>query len=373
MHVIRPFVSNFSIGPVSLTAGSEYLVEDVNAGEFLAACTTKMEVRPWLTRFPAHGSSIADGFVVVIPGGYGDLIFLGPVIQAAREKFPDAPIAVSCFGPAAGVVSHWGVKDVEILPYPLALLDAERFAHVICLEMLVQRNPGRNPVDLFADALGLSIPVEKRECRWVATREELNRAASVSIDRSKFGKRIGMQIAASAMCRTWPADLQMEFITLVVNKGWQVVLFGGYGDCNLASCEDVINLTQVEGMSFADSVAIMHTCDGFVAPDSALCHVAGAIHLPTVAIYGPFQWQERTMYAPTVFGINGHAACAPCRHHVRAMLHNEFPAHGPCATSRQCEALRTVSPKRVLAQLEKQMLLCAHNQQPALVRLENKL
>jgi ADP-heptose:LPS heptosyltransferase len=83
---------------------------------------------------------------------------------------------------------------------------------------------------------------------------------------------------------------------------------------------------------------------------SALVHVAGALGLPAVGLYGPFPWQLRTVHAPSIHGINGTCRCSPCFWHDREAL---FPPDGPCATTGRCEALAGIEPRRIVAKLRK--------------------
>jgi heptosyltransferase-2 len=116
----------------------------------------------------------------------------------------------------------------------------------------------------------------------------------------------------------------------------------------------LVNLTQLpEPPNFRQSAALLATCDAVVAPDSALCHLAGALNLPTVALYGPFPWALRTAYALRTVALSGHGPCAPCFHHERAG--EVWPEGKPCAKSGRCEVLATIEPERILAKLEKML------------------
>jgi heptosyltransferase-2 len=61
-----------------------------------------------------------------------------------------------------------------------------------------------------------------------------------------------------------------------------------------------------------DSVAIMQKMSLFVSNDSALMHIAGALDLPTVAIFGPtnetYVHPWKTKYEIVQMGIE----CRPC-------------------------------------------------------------
>ncbi len=101
------------------------------------------------------------------------------------------------------------------------------------------------------------------------------------------------------------------------------------------------------------SAAVLATCDIVIGPDSAIIHLCGAMGIPGIGLFGPFTWQERTKYHPSIFGMNGQAPCSPCRHHARV---EPWPLGQVCHTAKFCVALGSIPPERIVAKVE-QMLL----------------
>jgi len=99
--------------------------------------------------------------------------------------------------------------------------------------------------------------------------------------------------AAYGPAKEWPHDLQMGLIRVLQNRipGALVILFGGPGDFNrldlLASGTSgrVINLAA--SMSLTESIAAVSLCSAFVSNDSGMMHVASALRVPLVALFGP--------------------------------------------------------------------------------------
>jgi ADP-heptose:LPS heptosyltransferase len=111
----------------------------------------------------------------------------------------------------------------------------------------------------------------------------------------------------------------------------------------------VLNVAA-QAKTFAQSAGVLAQCDVVLAPDSAIAHLAGALKLPTVALYGSFPWQARTAYAPTIRALQVSMACAPCYWHGRG---SAFPSHGPCARTGRCEVLAQIEPQRVVREVMK--------------------
>lgn len=345
MHVLTALDRDVTIGPLTFPHGISMLVEDVNAGEVMAMSEDRFLCRPWVHLSDQEETSV----LFILPGGLGDLLNLTPVLKEYRRALGEyARIAVSCFPQLAGALENLPFS-IETIAYPPSVKTADDFGRIVCCERLIHNNPGRHPVDLFSEAAGIVLMQEEKRAIYVVSEPERIEAGE------KFPKgerrRVGMQARASANCRTYPPGLQIEIIRMLHQRGHEVFLFGAAGECVLedSPAHGIVNLSN-HNLTFRQSCAVMETCDAFIAPDSSLCHVAGALDLPTVALYGPFPWQSRTIYHPNIHGINGHADCAPCHWHKRGG--QEWPAHGPCATSGYCHALANIKPTRVVAKIE---------------------
>ena len=87
------------------------------------------------------------------------------------------------------------------------------------------------------------------------------------------------------------------------------------------------------------------------APDSVWTHVAGALGMPAVALYGSEPWLLRTIHCAKTHALtSGKCARAPCHFWARNPL--DYPADGPCAKTRLCEELAGITPERLVAAIE---------------------
>jgi len=323
---------------MNFRAGEAYVVEDPTLAHLL---TLGVAGEVGRTELPQ-----GDGGRVLISrtGGFGDILFCTPLIRSMRAR--GLSVSFSC-------VPHYrdalaGVA-VDFAPYPLTMTEVAGYDRVVWLEGVVEfaSDPSRHAVDLIADAAGEEL-TQGKHCSYAVALED---AAWAAEKYPRTGtRRIGVQLAASAPARTYPRELMMAVLSDLLKRGYEVYLFGRPGEIQINTPHPRLVNTSSDSPFFAQSCAVLATCDAVLAPDSALCHVAGALNIPTVALYAPFSWTARTAYAPSVRALSGNLPCAPCHHHGRG---GAFPPGGPCAQTGRCEALATIEPARVVRELEK--------------------
>jgi hypothetical protein len=341
VHWLTALDQNVQVAHLNFPHGVDCLTEDVNVGEIMAMRQERFEAS--IAEFKPI---TAGDLLVVAPGGWGDMMFLEPVLRGWRVNNPDTRLGLTVGTEHHHIFDGLGL-NYELVPYPVPKDAVYAFdSNVFAAEMRIQRNPGVHPTDLYAVALGLEL--QDRRPRYKISLEEAEFAQK---ELPKTGRpRIGMHVRATALCRTYPHQVPL-LEELLSKRKYEVILFGAHGEAQADDSAELglVNLCN-RPLTFRQSAALLSTCDGFIAPDSGLLHVAGALGVPTVALFGPFSWKERTIYYPSVQALQGRARCAPCHHHKRAG--REWPEGGPCEQTGYCVALADITPQRVVAKLD---------------------
>jgi hypothetical protein len=341
VHWLTARDQNVQVAHLLFPKGVRCLTEDVNVGEIMAMRQERFTAQPFAL-LPVKSGDL----LVVAPGGWGDLMFLEPVLRGWRVNNPDTRLGLTVGTEHHHIFDGLGL-NYELVPYPVPQDTVYAFdSNVFAAEMLIHRNPGVHPTDIYAEALGLEL--QDKRPRYKISLEESEFAKK---ELPKTGRpRIGMHVRATALCRTYPHQVPL-LEALLSKRKYEVVLFGAHGEAQADDSAELglVNLCN-RPLTFRQSTALLSTCDGFIAPDSGLLHVAGALGVPTVALFGPFGWKERTIYYPSVQALQGHARCAPCHHHKRAG--REWPEGGPCEQTGYCVALADITPQRIVTKLE---------------------
>ena len=96
----------------------------------------------------------------------------------------------------------------------------------------------------------------------------------------------------------------------------QVVLFGGKGDQETTgqvrnrACPGVINLAGKTTLH--ETIYLISQCRLFISNDSGLMHVAGALNIPTVAIFGSTNPVTTSPPGEKTILVRKPASCSPC-------------------------------------------------------------
>ncbi len=119
--------------------------------------------------------------------------------------------------------------------------------------------------------------------------------------------------------RRWPLEKFVEFGKLLAEKDSESVMyvFGGPEESSLKEfikkrLKGILRVIPVNTRNIREAAAIMKFMDVFVTNDSGLMHIASALRLPVVAIFGPTNpvWVRPwgTRYRIARLGLE----CSPC-------------------------------------------------------------
>ncbi|HYA34005.1 MAG TPA: lipopolysaccharide heptosyltransferase II [Candidatus Binataceae bacterium] len=123
--------------------------------------------------------------------------------------------------------------------------------------------------------------------------------------------------AAYGPAKEWPASKFAETIDLLDSRfGAECVLVGAPSE--RARCEEVARLGHASTIiaagetSIGELIALLARCAGFVGNDSGVMHLAGALGIPTIGIFGstnplrtgPLGYKTRVLWR--------HLSCSPC-------------------------------------------------------------
>lgn len=351
MHVLTNSAP-IDLGAAGVIRAGRYMAEDLNCAELMVMAehgAVKIEPAPELPRFDEKQDWNGRTVLFMRSGGIGDMAFLSCVLAELRRRWPKVIITVACRKARYAVFDGLGLTN-GFLPTPVPVEVASGFDAVVQFENCVEMERKKHYVDCLADAMGLTLPegAGARQIRYeVGTLERL--WAKTRYPKKSGVKRLGIQVASGVRARTYPKEQAGQVALEMIRRGWEVFLFGERGQApQKQKYAGLRNLTE-SGLSFRESCALIPTCDVFLAPDSSLLHIAGALDVKAVGLFAVVPAAMRTAFAPSISAIEGVGACSPCFFHQRAGI--EFPKGGPCEKTGFCTVLSGIKTDTIVAKI----------------------
>jgi len=355
VHILRLDTRVELAGGKLVVDPGEYVVEDMTGAQLLMLAGGAMgPVDSYLPRLNPADDYAGKNILIMRAGGFGDLTLMTPVLREIKRLWPTCRLRVATMPHYAPALAGLPYVD-EILTYPLLRTIANENHVQIFLENAVERNPRAKVLhmtDLFAEIVGIPAPADMLPEYRVKASEAM--WAAEAYPRNNGTRRVCLQLGASARCRITPPQVMGPVVTNLLKRNWQVFLLG---DTPMQLKEglpaNLVNLTDSK-LTFRQSCAVLAASDAVIGNDSALIHVAGALGVPAVGMYGAFPWELRTKYCPTTFAVKGAAMGpqCPCQYHANVPVTAHYPPDCPTRAQGVCGVLATIDPERVVAKVE---------------------
>jgi heptosyltransferase II len=169
------------------------------------------------------------------------------------------------------------------------------------------------PPDGFQDGIGLDQPLEvspkhrDKICDWLSRLRQQPKAPLIAI----------APAAAYGPAKEWPPAHYAKLIDLLNRHyGAECVLVGGADERSRCAAISQSSSTQAiiaaGATSVGELIALLSLCSGFVGNDSGAMHLAAAIGIPTVGIFGSTNPSRTGPRGPRATVIYRHLTCSPC-------------------------------------------------------------
>lgn len=262
--------------------------------------------------------------------GIGDVLMTTPTIRAMKKTFPGSKITYA---------TDMNYLDGAI---PKVLLDnpyidevtaaettrPERFdmfvdLHCPCVPYEKKENPPLNRIDIFANHAGVTLsnprPVyvpREDEIKWAGHRVE------------HFAPKPLVLVQPSASCdrRSYPHPKLKRIVMELTERGMACLIATHTDDWYTDTLwNNIPGANELCDWDVRQLAAVMTHCDLVLCQDSSILHLAGALDVPAVALFGPTHPDARVNHYPRAVAIWGGRDLNPC------------PCwYGPCYISTAC-------------------------------------
>jgi heptosyltransferase-2 len=121
----------------------------------------------------------------------------------------------------------------------------------------------------------------------------------------------------------------------------KTVIFGGPNDKELG--ENISSMMKTPSINLSgkttlkEAIALMALCRLFITNDSGLMHIAAALNVPQVAIFGSTNFSATAPWSSVARVVRSHVSCSPC------MKRQCLFGHKECMTSVRVEKVFSVA------------------------------
>lgn len=139
--------------------------------------------------------------------------------------------------------------------------------------------------------------------------------------------------------KRWPEEHYAAFANRYIAKGWQVWIFGSAKDTEVAKKiqaqteQQAIDLTG--RTSLGDAIDLMSLAKLVLTNDSGLMHIAAALNIPLVAVYGSTSPGFTPPLSEKVQIVQEKIACSPCFKRTCPLKHHQCMQRLSVATALQ--------------------------------------
>ena len=285
-------------------------------------------------------------------GGIGDVMFMLPLIKYLKKNF-EAKIKAGTTPTYITLLENNPYIDEQFM-MPFKLEEMETSDYHLTFEGVIE--------DIDKDAKTIhAVDLFLREANVdftkVSSEDKIPELGLDEFHLKKVGKKlsyleddikIGIQLQASSPIRTFPLEKLIGVLRELVSRKYVVFIFGGKRQqelgkhiqeilSNFTNREKVINLAN-EHITLKDSIAFAKYMSLIIAPDSSFVHIAGALGIPIIGLYGCFPSLLRMKYYKKAIGIDTNVPCAPSFTH----------GHAPCYRGDPPPCFSVISVKNIL-------------------------
>ncbi len=309
----------------------------------------------------------SKNIIIRMPNWLGDLVMATPVLSAIRHKWKEARITAMCQSNVSGLLQQNPNVD-EIYSYkkpsgwihrhhPIDIIEKLRFGQYDLGILLTNsfssawwfwRGRVQNRIGFKTNLRSLLLnqavpyPANKESQHLVLTYQELlkplgikpssekpklylsleeieaakNRLQSLNIDLSQpvIGINPG---AAYGSAKCWLPERFQEVTKRLVKELNASVLY--FGDSSLVPLVDQIcsplkdakHFNLAGKTSLRELLALIHCCSAFLTNDSGPMHIASALNVPLIALFGSTSEIKTGPYNGGTI-IHKHVSCSPC-------------------------------------------------------------
>jgi heptosyltransferase-2 len=247
--------------------------------------------------------------------GMGDLIMATTGIEALKKKFPSKKVHVAIQKKLHPVLE--GNKYIDELLDINDSINLKRYYMIIdisypCARYEIARlrsgkKVEKNRVEIFAEAIGTRELIRDLRPRFYVSEAEKADGQEFLKDQRADPKKktIALGTHSAELYRDWPQENYEALIEKIKHKYNLVILHANRTEFYKGTIDAC-------GLPLRKAAGILAACDGLITVDTGLLHMAAALDIPTIALFGPIDYRARCKGYKNTTVIVSDLECIPC-------------------------------------------------------------
>jgi len=256
-------------------------------------------------------------------GGIGDVLMTTPLLKAIKTLLPNCHLIYATDlkysqGALADIINHNPYVDELIATSEVndSLYDYSVDITATGLDKERSGSIPPNRIDLFADAVGVSIDADPVTIYEVTQEEREHAKKEIKVKYLNGRNRdetnlIAIQSKSNDARRTWPLKNVQELCDLLSEDEKNVVLLFDWGN-TVSKWITKKNVILIPDMDLVSLAPIIEQVDLVVCPDISMLHIAGALNKKIVSRFGPIPPESRINHYQNASAITLNLSCRPC-------------------------------------------------------------
>jgi len=253
-------------------------------------------------------------------GGLGDVLMCTPALREIKRRYPNSQLTFAIQREGIGDDGYYEI--LKNAPFIDKLIDArlvDRSKYTatadisaVCFPYEKKGLPDRNRIDLFASHLGIS-SMENYLPYYAVEPEEFQVANSIIKNnmKSKDTKIVSLHIASFDEKRNWPVDNYVKLINFLNKKDDYLFLIFDFNRAR-STWSDLPNTYDASNTSMREMAALIEQSDLFIGPDSGPMHMAGALSVKSLVLFGSIPPGARINRYPSHRAYTADIPCLGC-------------------------------------------------------------
>jgi len=307
-----------------------------------------------------HGKDISaggqDNIILVKRStrGLGDILMAATGIEAIKKKYPKKKLHVAVhpelFSALEGNPYIDKLEDIgsNFNPrrYYMTYNISNPCARYESTRVRSNRRVEKSRVEIFAEALGTRDLITDLHPRYYVKEEEKEWAkAFLKKQKLKDKPNLIFALTSAEKYRDWPEEKHQDLIDLL-NKDFNIILLHHQRKFLFDGATDAC------GLPLRRSMAILSLCQGAITVDTGTMHIAVALNIPTLSLFGPIDYKARCKGYKNITIMTSNLDCIPC------WRNGTMKCQQTGLISGYSKCLESISAKQV-ARLAKEKLLKA--------------